>query len=85
MRALRAVYTTLADRRGHEAMSPAAEWLLDNFHLVSAAARDIHRTSRLVLQAAPLRRRTNSPDCRASMRWRSNSLDRARAGSTHSV
>ncbi len=23
-------------------MSPAAEWLLDNFHVVSAAARDIH-------------------------------------------
>ena len=23
-------------------MSPAAEWLLDNFHIISAAARDIH-------------------------------------------
>ena len=23
-------------------MSPAAEWLLDNFHMVAAAARDVH-------------------------------------------
>ncbi len=42
MRALRAVYVTLTDdaRRG-ERSSPAAEWLLDNFHTLAAAARDI--------------------------------------------
>ena len=39
---LRSVYTALADdaRRG-EPLSPAAEWLLDNFHIISAAVRDI--------------------------------------------
>ena len=41
MRALRGVYNTLADEARRESMSPAAEWLLDNFHIVSAAARDI--------------------------------------------
>ena len=42
MRALRDVYTELAEDARHEGMSPAAEWLLDNFHIISAAARDIH-------------------------------------------
>jgi len=42
MHALRAVYTALAADARHEAMSPAAEWLLDNFHIIAAAARDIH-------------------------------------------
>lgn len=42
MHALRDVYTALAEDARHEAMSPAAEWLLDNFHIISAAARDIH-------------------------------------------
>ena len=42
MRALREVYAALADDARQEALSPAAEWLLDNFHLISAAARDIH-------------------------------------------
>src|SRR5688500_3390744 len=42
MRALRGVYTALADDARLEASSPAAEWLLDNFHIISAAARDIH-------------------------------------------
>ncbi|MBI4265245.1 MAG: hypothetical protein HY657_12785 [Acidobacteria bacterium] len=41
MRALRDVYTTLAEDAQREAMSPAAEWLLDNFHIISAATRDI--------------------------------------------
>src|ERR1051325_1808159 len=41
MRALRATYAELADDARREAVSPAAEWLLDNFHLVSSAARDI--------------------------------------------
>lgn len=41
MRALRDVYTTLAEDARQEAMSPATEWLLDNFHIISAAARDI--------------------------------------------
>ena len=41
MHALRAVYTALSDDARREAMSPAAEWLLDNFHIVAAAARDI--------------------------------------------
>ena len=41
-RALREVYTALADDARRESVSPAAEWLLDNFHIISAAARDIH-------------------------------------------
>ncbi len=42
-RVLRRVYTTLADdaKRG-EPSSPAAEWLLDNFHVILATLRDIH-------------------------------------------
>jgi len=42
IRVLRGVYVDLTDdaRRG-EPSSPAAEWLLDNFHTISAAARDI--------------------------------------------
>src|SRR5512140_3536584 len=42
-RALRQVYRSLADdaARG-EPSSPAADWLLDNFHVVLAALRDIH-------------------------------------------
>ena len=42
MRALREVYVAVAEDARQEAMSPAAEWLLDNFHIISAAARDIH-------------------------------------------
>jgi cyclic beta-1,2-glucan synthetase len=42
MRALRDVYVALTeDARRGEQPSPAAEWLLDNFHIISAAARDI--------------------------------------------
>src|SRR4029453_2740877 len=41
MGALRGVYTALADDARVEATSPAAEWLLDNFHIISAAARDL--------------------------------------------
>jgi cyclic beta-1,2-glucan synthetase len=41
-RVLREVYTALAEdvRRGEPA-APAAEWLLDNFHIISATLRDI--------------------------------------------
>jgi cyclic beta-1,2-glucan synthetase len=41
-RALREVYTALTEdvRRGEPA-APAAEWLLDNFHIISATLRDI--------------------------------------------
>ena len=39
---LRRVYTALADDARRESVSPAAEWLLDNFHVISATARDIH-------------------------------------------
>jgi len=40
---LRHVYTSLAgDVARGEPSSPAAEWLLDNFHIVLAAVRDIH-------------------------------------------
>src|SRR3954471_2637372 len=42
MRALRDVYATLAEDDRQEPLSPAAEWLLDNFHIISAASRDIH-------------------------------------------
>jgi cyclic beta-1,2-glucan synthetase len=41
-RVLRGVYKALAEDARHGAVSPAAEWLLDNFHIISAAARDIH-------------------------------------------
>jgi cellobiose phosphorylase len=42
MRALRSAYVALTeDARRGERLSPAAEWLLDNFHTVSATARDI--------------------------------------------
>jgi cellobiose phosphorylase len=42
MRVLREVYSALAaDARTGEAPSPAAEWLLDNFFVVSSAARDV--------------------------------------------
>src|SRR3954462_11895951 len=42
MRALREIYVTLSDdaTRGEE-RTGAPEWLLDNFHVISAAARDI--------------------------------------------
>jgi cyclic beta-1,2-glucan synthetase len=39
---LRRVYTVLADDARRESVSPAAEWLLDNFHIISATARDVH-------------------------------------------
>ena len=41
MQALREVYALLAEDASQEAVSPAGEWLLDNFHTVTAAARDI--------------------------------------------
>jgi cyclic beta-1,2-glucan synthetase len=41
MRAMREVYAVLAADARHEAMVPAADWLLDNFHIIAAAARDI--------------------------------------------
>ena len=41
--ALRRVYTSLTgDVARGEPSTPAAEWLLDNFHIVLAAVRDIH-------------------------------------------
>ena len=74
MRALRDVYTALADDARQEAMSPAADWLLDNFHIISAAARDIQsRSPGLVLPAAAVvSPPTSSPGCRAFTRWRSS-------------
>ena len=43
-KALRTVYTALAeDVRAGEPPSPAAEWLLDNFYIVTAASRDVWR------------------------------------------
>jgi cyclic beta-1,2-glucan synthetase len=42
MHVLRELYAALAGDARQEPLSPAAEWLLDNFHVVSAAARDIH-------------------------------------------
>ena len=43
-KALRTVYTSLAkDVRAGEPPSPAAEWFLDNFYIVTAAARDVWR------------------------------------------
>src|SRR5436190_2206699 len=46
MRALRDVYTALVEDGRYESLSPAAEWLLDNFHIISAAARDPAAVSR---------------------------------------
>jgi cyclic beta-1,2-glucan synthetase len=43
MQALRETYTLLAEDARREPMRPAAEWLLDNFHIATAAARDIQR------------------------------------------
>ncbi len=41
-RVLRMVYTALTeDARRGEPLSPAAEWLLDNYHVISHAIRDI--------------------------------------------
>jgi cyclic beta-1,2-glucan glucanotransferase len=43
-RVLRDVYRTLADDvRNGQPVTPAAEWLLDNFHLVTGEIRDIHQ------------------------------------------
>src|SRR5260221_5995494 len=43
-RVLRGAYRTLAeDVRTGQFVTAAAEWLLDNFHLVSSEIRDIHR------------------------------------------
>src|SRR6185436_14417165 len=42
MRTLRMVYGALADDvRAIEVASPAAEWLLDNFHVIAGASRDV--------------------------------------------
>ena len=41
-RALRETYTALAEDARRESVSSAGEWLLDNFHIIAAAARDIH-------------------------------------------
>ena len=41
-RRLRDTYTALAADAHRESVSPAAEWLLDNFHSISAAVRDMH-------------------------------------------
>jgi cyclic beta-1,2-glucan synthetase len=43
MQALRQTYTLLTEDARREPMPPAAEWLLDNFHIATAAARDIQR------------------------------------------
>jgi cyclic beta-1,2-glucan synthetase len=40
-RVLRRVYTALAEDARRDSVPPAAEWLLDNFHIISTAARDI--------------------------------------------
>ncbi len=43
-RVLRRVYSAMrADVRNNEIVPPAAEWLLDNFHLISSTVRDVHR------------------------------------------
>ncbi len=41
MRTLRELYTALAEDARRETVPPAADWLLDNFHIISAVARDI--------------------------------------------
>jgi len=47
-RVLRAAYRTLAgDVRRGDAGTPAAEWLLDNFHLVEGELREVRRLAPL--------------------------------------
>ena len=65
LRALRDVYLDLSeDARKGEESSPAAEWLLDNFPVISASARDIRHD----LPAAFYRRLPNRRGTTA--RWR---------------
>jgi cyclic beta-1,2-glucan synthetase len=73
MRALREVYTALAEDARQEAMSPAAEWLLDNFHIISAASRDIHHDlPPSFFKRLRRSRPTSSPDFHAFTPWRSS-------------
>ena len=68
---LREAYRAVADDV-HEGdpISPAAEWLLDNFHLIEAEARNVQRrpAARLLPPAAP-RSPTTGAGRRASTRW----------------
>ena len=44
VRALRGAYRTLADDvRGGQFVGPAADWILDNFHLITAEVADVRR------------------------------------------
>ncbi len=73
-RRLRDIYTALADDARRDSVSPAAEWLLDNFHIIAAAARDVHHDlpPSFFRQLPHGRRPTSSRACRASMRSRSS-------------
>jgi cellobiose phosphorylase len=66
-RVLRHAYRTLAgDVRGGEAVTPAAEWLLDNFHLVEGEIREIrhHLPTRYYLELPKLATRELSGTAR---------------------
>ena len=54
-RSLAEVYRTVADdvHRG-ETISPAAEWLLDNFHLLTNEVRTVHHDLPRVLSGLPV-------------------------------
>jgi cyclic beta-1,2-glucan glucanotransferase len=75
VRVLRASYGTLAEdvRRG-EFVAAAADWLLDNFHLVAAEISDIRRNlPRSYSRTLPvLASRTHRGQARASTPWPSS-------------
>ena len=86
-RVLRDAYRTLADDvRTGQFVTAAAEWLLDNFHLVTSEIRDIrqHLPRHLLPAAADARRRASTPATRGSTPWRSSWCATATAGSTAS-
>ena len=87
MRVLREVYALLAEDARQEAVSPAAEWLLDNFHVVSAAARDIqHDLPPSFFKRLPLVAADEFAGLAADLRARHRAdRRRAPAGSTRSA
>ena len=53
-RRLRETYSALAEDARRESVSPAAEWLLDNFHIIAAAVRDAGVTVQETFHALPV-------------------------------
>ncbi len=73
-RVLRAAYVTMADdvHQG-KFVTPAAEWLLDNFHLVASEILDVRRSLPPATTAScPSWRSASSRATPGSTRWRSS-------------